>query len=195
MALWKTLVIVGFAINFLIPVLLWTSGDYEGKIIFIPQHVESEPTVLQPKDSIQLTYYVDAGKPLGLSATGTLDRISGDMLAAGKLDIKITNQNGQETGLEKMMVNKCNYPTTLGTSLGCFKVLESSNYTVSILNKAGFDLNITAMQFGLFDDELVTEMDDTMDEGDILPIFGYQIVVIISVIMIISGFVVKSYKK
>jgi hypothetical protein len=66
---------------------------------------------------------------------------------------------------------------------------------VSILNKAGFDLNIPAMQFGLFDDELVTEMDDTMDEGDILPIFGYQIVVIISVIMIISGFVVKSYKK
>ena len=114
MVLWKTLVLVGFAINFLIPVLLWTSGDYEGKIIFIPQHVESKPTILQPKDSIQLTYYVDAGKPLGLSSTGILDRISGDMLAIGKLDIKITNQNGQEMGLEKIMVNECNYPVSAG---------------------------------------------------------------------------------
>ncbi len=195
MALWKTLVIVGFTINFLIPVLLWTSGDYEGKVIVIPQHVESDPTILLPGKSIQLTYYANTDKPMGLSLNGTLDRISGTMLAVGKLDIKITNQAGQENGLEKIMVNQCNYPVTFGTSLGCYRVLESSNYTVSILNKGDFDLDLPAIQFGIFDDELVTEMDDTMDDGDILPLFGYQIIIIISVMMIISGFVVKAYKK
>ncbi|KAF6247194.1 hypothetical protein C6990_05845 [Nitrosopumilus sp. b3] len=195
MANWKILVIAGFAINFLIPLTLWTSGDYEGKIIQIPQHVESQPVTLAPKDSIELVYYLDSGQILGFGFIGTADRVTQQMFAAGRVDLQITNHNGLDNGLEKIMPTECEYPTTIGTGLGCFRTTVPSNYTFTLTNNSPFDLTIPAVQFGKLDGVLVTEFDDTMDDGDILPMFAYEILVIVSAVLIVTGFLLRYYRK
>lgn len=174
---------------------MWTSGDYEGKVNYIPQHIESGPMTLVSKDSIELTYYFDSGEILGVGFIGTADRITQQTFAAEMIDLQITNQYGNEEGFEKIIFTECSFPTMFGTALGCFKTFENSEYTFTLTNNSPFDLEIPGIQFGILDGELVTEFDPTMDEGDLLPIFAYQIMIIASSIMIISGFVLRFYRK
>ena len=173
--------------------MLWYSEDYDDKVIVIPQYVESEPTTLQPDDLLKLTYYAEQGRILGLSSAGTWDKISRDMFSIGHLEFKIVNHLNQEIGLEKLLVNECSYPVSFGVSFGCYRVVESGNYTFTMFNKGGFDLEIPSMQFGIFDGERITEIDYSYDDGDFLPLVGYEVLVIASAILIMSGFALRYY--